>query len=70
MSGSVKGAFVAALIVGLLDVLGRAYLTRMLTSLLGDGAAATLGPSLSALLVYLLMAAVLVTRRGTAGAAA
>src|SRR5215831_15658708 len=60
--GSIRGAFVAALIVGLIDTLGRAFLPDLLRAVLSDNAASTLAPALSSMLIYMLMAAVLVVR--------
>ncbi len=60
--GSVAGAFIAALIIGLVDVLGRIYATALAALLVGPTHAATVGPSLSAMLIYLLMAGVLIVR--------
>jgi branched-chain amino acid transport system permease protein len=60
--GSIRGAFVAAIVVGLIDTLGRAFLPDMLHHILSTNAAATLGPALSSMSIYLLMAAILVFR--------
>jgi branched-chain amino acid transport system permease protein len=60
--GSIRGAFVAAAIVGLIDTVGRAFLPDILSSFLSSNAAQTLGPSLSSMMIYMLMAAVLVFR--------
>jgi branched-chain amino acid transport system permease protein len=60
--GSIRGAFVAAIIVGLIDTVGRAFLPDLLGSFLSSNAAQTLGPSLSSMMIYMLMAAVLVFR--------
>jgi branched-chain amino acid transport system permease protein len=60
--GSIRGAFVAAIIVGLIDTIGRAFLPDMLHRVLSTNAAATLGPSLSSMSIYILMAAILVFR--------
>jgi branched-chain amino acid transport system permease protein len=60
--GSIRGAFVASLIVGLIDTLGRAFLPDMLHLALSTNAAATLGPALSSMSIYVLMAAVLIFR--------
>lgn len=60
--GSIKGAFVAALLVGLVDTLGRSIAPDLLKLLIGKSAAATAGPALSSMLVYLLMALVLSLR--------
>jgi branched-chain amino acid transport system permease protein len=60
--GSIRGAFVAALFVGLVDTLGRAFLPDLLRTMLSENAAATLAPALSSMMIYVLMAAVLVVR--------
>ncbi len=60
--GSVRGAFVAAIIVGLIDTLGRAFLPDMLRAVLSTNAALTLAPALSSMSIYMLMAAILVFR--------
>ena len=61
-AGSVRGAFVAALLVGLTDTLGRSVLDAALHAGLGAAAAATAGPALASMLIYLLMAVVLAFR--------
>jgi branched-chain amino acid transport system permease protein len=60
--GSVRGAFVAAIFVGVVDTLGRAYLPDLLRAVLSSEAAATAAPALSSMLIYLLMAIVLVVK--------
>src|SRR5208283_3731032 len=60
--GSIRGAFVASLIVGLIDTVGRAFLPDVLLLALSTNAAATLGPALSSMSIYMLMAAVLIFR--------
>jgi branched-chain amino acid transport system permease protein len=60
--GSIRGAFVAAVIVGLIDTVGRAFLPDLLHHVLSINAAQTLGPSLSSMSIYMLMAAILVFR--------
>jgi branched-chain amino acid transport system permease protein len=60
--GSVRGAFVASVFVGLADTLGRAFLPDLLRTMLSENAAATLAPALSSMMIYMLMAAVLVVR--------
>jgi branched-chain amino acid transport system permease protein len=62
--GSIRGALVASIFVGLIDTLGRAFLPDLLRLLLSPAAAATAAPALSSMLVYVLMAAVLVLRPG------
>ena len=60
--GSVKGTFYAALIIGLIDTLSRSYLDRLLTLAMPSNYAETAAPALSAMLIYILMAAVLAFR--------
>jgi len=60
--GSVRGAFVAALVVGLADTMGRALLPSLLRTLVGPQAANQAGPALASMLIYVLMAAVLAFR--------
>jgi branched-chain amino acid transport system permease protein len=60
--GSVKGAFYAALILGLLDTLSRSYLDLVLQLFMPVTYAETAAPALSAMLIYILMAAVLAFR--------
>jgi branched-chain amino acid transport system permease protein len=60
--GSIRGALVAALFVGLIDTVGRAFLPDLLRLVLSTTAASTAAPALSSMLIYLLMAIVLVVR--------
>jgi branched-chain amino acid transport system permease protein len=60
--GSIRGAFLAAILVGLIDTLGRAFLPNLLRQILSGAAASTAAPALSSMLIYLLMAIVLVAR--------
>jgi branched-chain amino acid transport system permease protein len=60
--GSIRGAFLAAIFVGMIDTLGRAFLPDLLRKVLSSSAASTAAPALSSMLIYLLMAIVLVVR--------
>ena len=60
--GSIRGAFIAALAVGLIDTWGRVFLPKLLTQIIDTEAASTAGPALSSMLIYVLMAAILVAR--------
>src|SRR5687767_13606080 len=60
--GSIRGAFVGALLVGLVDTMGRALLPIVFATLFPPMVASNLGPSLSSILIYVLMAAVLFFR--------
>jgi branched-chain amino acid transport system permease protein len=60
--GSIRGALVAAIFVGLVDTLGRAFLPDLLRLVLSTTAASTVARALSSMLIYLLMAIVLALR--------
>ena len=60
--GSIRGAFVAALLVGLVDTLGRSFAVDLLRLVLAPSPARTIGPALASMAIYLLMAAVLYFR--------
>jgi branched-chain amino acid transport system permease protein len=60
--GSVRGAFFAALLVGLVDTLGRSFSVDILRSLMGPSPARTVGPAIASMLIYVLMAGVLYVR--------
>ncbi len=60
--GSIRGAFVASIFVGLFDTIGRSFLPDLLKVVLSPAAAATVAPALSSMLIYLAMAVVLVVR--------
>jgi branched-chain amino acid transport system permease protein len=60
--GSVRGAFIAALIVGLVDTLGRSFASDLLRTILSSSAANQAGPALASMLIYVLMAGVLFFR--------
>jgi branched-chain amino acid transport system permease protein len=60
--GSIRGAFVASIMVGLIDTIGRAFLPDLLRMFLSYSAASSAGPALSSMLIYMLMAAILVFR--------
>jgi branched-chain amino acid transport system permease protein len=60
--GSIRGAFVAAIVVGLIDTIGRAFLPDLLRAVLSTNTALTLAPALSSMSIYMLMAGILVFR--------
>ena len=60
--GSIRGAFVGALLVGLVDTMGRALLPVAFAKMFPPQVASNLGPSLSSIMIYVLMAAVLFFR--------
>lgn len=68
--GSIKGAFIGAILVGLTDTLGRSLLPLFFGLFMENSAATTTGASLASMSIYILMAAVLIFRpRGLFGAA-
>jgi branched-chain amino acid transport system permease protein len=60
--GSIRGAFVAALLIGLVDTLGRALAPVLLRIVLDPASASQTGRALAPMLIYILMAAVLFFR--------
>ena len=60
--GSIRGAFAGALIVGMVDTLGRAFLKPALSAVVSPAAGDAAGPALASMLIYLLMATVLAFR--------
>ena len=57
--GSVRGAFIGALLIGVIDTAARALLPPVLERLAGPAAASDVAPALASILIYVLMAAVL-----------
>ena len=62
--GSIRGAFVASIFVGLVDTVGRAFLPELFKLVMSPAAASAAAPALSSMLIYLLMAVVLVRAAG------
>ena len=60
--GSIRGAIVGAIVVGMADTLGRAFLKPLLATMISPPAADKAGPALASMSIYLLMAAVLFFR--------
>jgi branched-chain amino acid transport system permease protein len=60
--GSIRGALAGAIIVGMVDTMGRAFLKPALGALISPTAAEAAGPALASMLIYLLMAVVLALR--------
>lgn len=60
--GSIRGAFIAALLVGLVDTLGRIFGPSLLRLIMDPSAASQTGRALAPMLIYILMAAVLFFR--------
>jgi branched-chain amino acid transport system permease protein len=60
--GSIRGAFIAALLIGLIDTLGRTVATDAMKLIFDASAANQIGPSLASMLIYIFMAAILFFR--------
>ena len=60
--GSIRGALVGALLIGVVDTMGRALLPMLLRSFLPPASASSLGPALASIAIYVLMAAILMWR--------
>ena len=60
--GSIGGALIAAILVGMTESLGRAFLPGVLAQVMPQASANTLGASLASMSIYILMAAILVWR--------
>ena len=57
--GSIRGALMGSLLVGMVDTVGRTFVPVALGGLLGPSAASGAGPALASILIYVLMAVVL-----------
>jgi branched-chain amino acid transport system permease protein len=57
--GSVRGAFISSLLVGMIDTLGRTIIPALLLLALPPVAASTAAPAIASMLIYVLMAVVL-----------
>ena len=55
-------AFIAAILIGVVDTLGRVLLPVILRGFMGQAAADGAGPALASMMVYILMSLVLVVR--------
>jgi branched-chain amino acid transport system permease protein len=60
--GSIRGAFVAAILTGLVDTVGRSAIADLAHLALSGPAASRLGPALASMLIYLVMAGILAFR--------
>jgi len=60
--GSIRGAFIAALLIGLVDTLGRGFATDILRLVMDPSAASQTGRAIAPMLIYILMALVLIFR--------
>lgn len=57
--GSIRGAFFGAIVVGLVDTMGRVFVPIWLRATFDPAMAAAIGPALASMLVYLMMAVIL-----------
>ncbi len=60
--GSIKGALIGALLVGLTDTLGSIFLPELLKLVTDPSTATSIGSSLSSMAIYILMGAILIWR--------
>ena len=60
--GSIRGAFVSALLIGLIDTVGRAFLPDVIGRFFDDEFADAAAPALASMSIYLLMAVILAFR--------
>ena len=60
--GSIKGAFVGALLVGMTDTMGRFLLPSFFSYFFDNASATSIGSSIASMSIYILMAIVLVFR--------
>jgi branched-chain amino acid transport system permease protein len=60
--GSIRGAFIAALLIGVVDTLDRSFMTDILRLITGPSPARMAGPAIASMLIYVLMAVVLYLR--------
>ncbi len=60
--GSIRGSFVSAILIGLVDTLGRAFLPTLLRWVLPAATADAIGAALASIAIYILMAVVLAVR--------
>ncbi|MGJ7505982.1 branched-chain amino acid ABC transporter permease [Variovorax sp. GT1P44] len=60
--GSIRGAFYGALIVGVVDTIGRAFLPGLMREFMERSFAQAAGPAIASMLIYLLMAIVLAVK--------
>jgi branched-chain amino acid transport system permease protein len=60
--GSIRGSFVAAIIIGLVDTMGRAFLPGLFAAIMPATIADAVGPALASMLIYVVMVIVLFLR--------
>jgi branched-chain amino acid transport system permease protein len=60
--GSIKGAFVGSILVGVTDTLGRVFLPDLLKVFMQPAEATAIGSSIGTMLIYILMALILIAK--------
>jgi branched-chain amino acid transport system permease protein len=60
--GSIRGALVGSILVGMVDTMGRAFMPAILREVLTPAFASAAGPAIASILIYVLMAGVLFWR--------
>ncbi|MEP3053466.1 MULTISPECIES: branched-chain amino acid ABC transporter permease [Rhodobacterales] len=60
--GSIKGALIGAILVGLTDTLGGVLLPELFKTFMDNAAASSIGSALASMLIYILMACVLIVK--------
>ena len=60
--GSIRGALVGSVLVGMVDTMGRAFVPAMLREFVSPAFAGAIGPALASILIYIVMAGVLFWR--------
>ena len=60
--GSIKGAFIGSILVGVTDTIGRVFLPNFLNYFMESSNASSLGSSIGSMLIYILMASVLLLK--------
>ena len=60
--GSIKGAFVGSILVGVTDTLGRVFLPDLLKVFMEPAEATAIGSSIGTMLIYILMAMILIMK--------
>jgi branched-chain amino acid transport system permease protein len=57
--GSIRGAVIASMLIGIVDTLGRVYLPMSLASTFSPSVSNALSPAVTSMLIYIIMAAIL-----------
>jgi branched-chain amino acid transport system permease protein len=60
--GSIKGALIGSILVGVTDTIGRIFLPELLKILIDTSSATSVGSSIGSMLIYILMALILIIK--------